>query len=78
MELGAISAALAALLSKFSMKININHEKKEIKQILRIEHDRFEICIPQKERIRVLGIVPKTRLIHGTANDGWAIKCLWW
>jgi hypothetical protein len=78
MDLGTISAALVALLSKFSIKININYEKKEIKQIIRIEHDKFEICIPQKERIRVLGIVPKTRLIHRTTNDGWSIKGLWW
>ena len=78
MDFSLISASIISLFKRISINININYEKKEIKRIARIEHDKFEICVPQKERIRVLGIIPKTRLIHRTANDDWDIKNLWW
>jgi hypothetical protein len=73
-----LTSAFLALLSRFSIKINIDYKKVETKQILRIEHDRFEICIPQKEKIKVGWIVPKTRIIHRKANDEWDIDSLWW
>lgn len=69
---------LASLLKRVSIKININYEKKVMKRILKIEHDRFEICQTHKEKVRVLWIVPKTRFIHRTANDDWDVKPLWW
>ena len=72
-----VASIMAALLSRFSFKTDINYEKKKYEFVYKWETDSFKVCNPLRERVWKYGIIPKRRYIHRTDDDRWDWIDIW-